>query len=130
MQESDSPSEESDVSRMDSDASSYSSRHGVLRGYKRPRRPRMSIRWNQYTDAATDFASWQYENGPAAKSSRRRFFTSGARWDETVEDVLRRREDANPLSRTLNGKNAGTNVAGRAGEPENMEEDWVYDGQT
>ena len=74
-------------------------------------------------DASNDFAHWQYENGPTTKSSKRRFFTNGERWDETVEHVLQRREDVNPVPRTFKVGNA-TGV-GRIGEPENMEEDWM-----
>jgi hypothetical protein len=53
----------------------------------------MSLLTGQYLDGPThNPGSREYEHSQAGKGSKRRFFQSGARWDETLEQVIARRE--------------------------------------
>jgi len=85
----------------------------------------MSLLTNQYIDVPThDPGPRQYEPSKPGKLSKRRFFQSGARWDETVEQLLGR-EGLEPIPKTID---LGTlmEMGGQTGESvaeENMEED-------
>jgi histone deacetylase 1/2 len=126
LEESESISEEledGESSRWDSDDSSSTRRNGTRRRYnERASKKVMSIITNQYFDApGQDSVCAQYEFGPVSgKTGKRRFFQSGARWDEAYERVFQGRGELMkvPGSMTLSAlmENGGVDA--------NVDEDW------
>lgn len=82
----------------------------------------MSLTTNQYFDVPIHeqgFSHYEY-GAPPVKAAKRRFFQSGARWDEGFERVLLGRKGASPsYSLNLLGQME------RGGQDiDEMEEDW------
>jgi hypothetical protein len=79
----------------------------------------MSIFTNQYFDIPGDDGR-PGDYGPPNKTTKRRFFQSAARWDETIEEVLvgRAKVDTVPRSVSLGAlmEGGGRHVDGRDDE--------------
>lgn len=106
LQESDTASEDSeDQDSWDSDDSAQGRRRIVGRS-ARPSAPRkrMSLLTGHYFDVPThEHGYGHYECGAVpGKTAKRRFFQSGARWDETVERVLLGKHGISPIPRSMN----------------------------
>jgi len=98
LQESDTPSDTSDdeMSWNSDDSASHNLRPHARYSKFRQTRQRMSIVTGQYFDAPVYELGYVYgacENTAAllAARAKRRFFQSGVRWDETMEDVIARK---------------------------------------
>ena len=97
LQESESQSEESDISRSDTDDLSYAGPNTRRRRRHGSSKPRMSILSNQYFD----FSLYDTQCAPN-KTTKRRFFQSAARWDEASGRVLVGNRGVETAPRPLN----------------------------
>jgi histone deacetylase 1/2 len=105
IQESDTPSEDSEEDSWDSDDSASSHRRTTRRSAKASvSRKHMSLLTGHYFDVPTHENGYgHYECGAVpGKAAKRRFFQSGARWDETMERVLLGKHGISPIARSMN----------------------------
>ncbi|KAG6917569.1 hypothetical protein DXG01_002038 [Tephrocybe rancida] len=143
LQESDTPSDTSDEEKSwDSDSDE-----------SRPQNPkkRMSILTGQYIETPVydpaqahgyeqavaphgypygyggysyGFAEFDMHGAMYGQNAKRRFFQSGARWDETVEHVVAKRYGASPLPRSTGAVSRMMENGGRHVADEDMEDEW------
>ncbi|KAF8885808.1 histone deacetylase RPD3 [Infundibulicybe gibba] len=103
LQESDTPSEFSEEESWDSDESTSSRRRRNPRTRRALAKKRMSLLTGQYFDVPVHeqgFGHFDY-GAPPGKAAKRKFFQSGARWDEAFERVLVERKGASPVPHSL-----------------------------